>query len=72
MAKSLELSFLTENGKLSKLSIDNPKEPINPAAVKQAMEQIISANIIQTVNGDLVASEGVRVIERNVTDYKLV
>lgn len=72
MAKSLELSFLTENGKLFKLSVDNPKEPINPAAIKQAMEQIISANIIQTVNGDLVTAEGVRVIERNVTDYELV
>ncbi|WP_057767337.1 DUF2922 domain-containing protein [Cytobacillus praedii] len=72
MAKSLELSFLTENGKLSKLSVDNPKEPINPAVIKQAMEQIISANIIQTVNGDLVTAEGVRVIERNVTDYELV
>lgn len=72
MAKSLELSFLTATGKLSKLSVDNPKEPINPVAIKQAMEQIISANIIQTMNGDLVAAEGVRVIERNVTDYELV
>ncbi len=71
MAKSLELSFLTQTGKISKLSVDNPKEPINPAAIKQAMEQIITANIIQTTNGDLVSVEGAKVIERNVTDYEL-
>lgn len=72
MAKSLELSFLTENGKVSKLSVDNPKEPINPATVKQAMEQIITANIIQTANGDVKVADGARVIERNVTEYELV
>lgn len=72
MAKTLELSFLTETGKLSKLTVDNPKEPINPVAIKQAMDQIILANIIQTTNGDLVAAEGAKVIERNVTDYELV
>ncbi|WP_313803676.1 DUF2922 domain-containing protein [Cytobacillus sp.] len=72
MAKSLELSFLTAAGKLSKLSVDNPTEPINPVAIKEAMEQIISANIIQTMNGELVAAESARVIERNVTDYELV
>lgn len=72
MAKSLELSFLTATGNLSRLSVDNPKEPINPVAIKQAMEQIISANIIQTMNGDLVAVESARVIERTVTDHELV
>ncbi|MBP2240272.1 hypothetical protein J2Z40_000825 [Cytobacillus eiseniae] len=69
MTKSLELSFLTETGKLSRLSIDNPKEPIDAAAVKLAMEQMITSAIFQTANGDFVAAEGARLIERNVTDY---
>ncbi|MFE8695037.1 DUF2922 domain-containing protein [Cytobacillus sp. FJAT-53684] len=70
MAKSLELAFLTETGKISRLSIDNPKEPVEVATVKLAMEQIISANIIQTNNGDLVTAEGARLVERNVTEYE--
>lgn len=72
MAKTLELQFVTENGKAAKLTIDNPKEPIDGAAVKQAMEQIISSNVFFTPNGDYVSSQGARVIERNVTDYEIV
>ncbi|MBU8878722.1 DUF2922 domain-containing protein [Bacillus sp. FJAT-29790] len=71
MAKSLELTFLTETGKLSQLSIENPKEPINPTAVKQAMEEIVAANVFQTNNGSFAAAKGARVIDRNVTEYEL-
>ncbi|WP_053366354.1 DUF2922 domain-containing protein [Bacillus sp. FJAT-27245] len=72
MAKSLELSFMTEAGKVSRLTIDNPKEPIDPAVVKQSMENIIAAGIFITPNGNYTAVEGARVIERNVTDYEIV
>ncbi|WNS75235.1 DUF2922 domain-containing protein [Bacillus sp. DTU_2020_1000418_1_SI_GHA_SEK_038] len=72
MAKSLELTFVTDSGKLSRLSIDNPKEPIDPVAVKLAMEQIVAADVFQTMNGNLVSAKEARVIERNVTAYELV
>ncbi|MEH7522615.1 DUF2922 domain-containing protein [Bacillus sp. JJ1503] len=72
MAKSLELTFVTDSGKLSRLSIDNPKEPVDPAAVKLAMEQIIAADVFQTMNGTLASAKEARVIERNVTAYELV
>ncbi|KAB2336550.1 DUF2922 domain-containing protein [Cytobacillus depressus] len=71
MAKSLELTFVTDIGKLSRLSVDNPKEPIDPIAVKQAMEQIIAADVFETMNGSLVEVREARVIERNVTSYEL-
>lgn len=71
MAKSLEMNFLTDTGKLSKLSIDNPKEPIDPAAIKQAMEQIVTANVFQNSNGSFAAVKSARVIERNVTEYEI-
>ncbi|UII57677.1 DUF2922 domain-containing protein [Cytobacillus spongiae] len=71
MAKSLELQFVTSNGKTSNLTFDNPIEPINPSAVKQAMDQIIAANVFEGHNGTLVSAKGARVIERNVTEYEL-
>lgn len=71
MAKTLELQFVTELGKSARLSIDQPKEPINPVEVKLAMEEIISSGAFYSVNGNLTGVSGARVIERNVTDYEL-
>lgn len=34
MAKSLEMTFVTELGKTTKLSVDNPIEPIDPVMGK--------------------------------------
>ncbi|WP_256815499.1 DUF2922 domain-containing protein [Cytobacillus sp. Bac17] len=72
MAKTLEMTFLSELGKPTKLSVDNPIEPIDPAAVKAAMEQIIAANAFDGNGGDLITDDSVRLVERNVTDYELI
>lgn len=72
MAKSLELTFSTDLGKQSRITVDNPKEPVDPEAVKLAMEEMINANIIQSNNGELVAIKSARVVERNVTEYEIV
>ncbi|MEW8970714.1 DUF2922 domain-containing protein [Mesobacillus jeotgali] len=72
MAKTLELQFTTALGKYAKLAVDNPKEPVDPAAVKLAMEQIIASNAFQPTNGTLVSVHSARVVERNVTDYELI
>lgn len=72
MAKTLELQFGTEFGKTARISVDNPKEPIDEAAVKQAMEQIISADVFTTSSGKLAAVKGARVVDRNVTEYEII
>ncbi len=72
MAKTLELQFATDLGKYAKLTVDNPKEPIDPAAVKLAMEQIIASNAFLPTNGTLVAVDSARVVERNISEYELV
>ncbi|WP_141432381.1 DUF2922 domain-containing protein [Bacillus sp. 03113] len=72
MAKSLDLQFITENGKTTTISIENPIEPVNTAVVKQAMDQMIAANIFATNNGNLTAVKGAKLIDRTVTDYELV
>ena len=72
MAKTLEMSFSTVNGKIAKVSIDNPIEPVNSVAVAAAMDTIIAANIFISAGGDLVAKRGARIVERNVADVEIV
>ncbi|MBM4761012.1 DUF2922 domain-containing protein [Bacillus sp. B15-48] len=72
MTKTLELQFVTDLGKTARLTVENPTEPINEAAVKTAMESIIEANAFFSSQGNLVAVGGARVIERNVIDYEIV
>ena len=72
MAKTLELEFVTFNGKTARIGVDNPKEPIEEAVVKQSMEAIVASGAFFTTNGALVAAKGARVIDRNVTEYELV
>ena len=71
MAKTLELQFATEFGKTARLTVDNPKEPVDEAVVKQSMADIIASGIITTASGNLVSSQGARIVDRNITDYKL-
>jgi len=72
MAKTLELQFDTELGKAARISIDNPKEPIDEAVVKQSMQEIIASDVFTTGSGRLVAAAGARVIDRNITEYEIV
>jgi hypothetical protein len=72
MAKTLELQFATEFGKTARISIDNPKEPIDEEVVKLSMVQIITSEVFTTASGKFVSSKGARVVDRNVTDYELV
>ncbi len=71
MAKSLELQFSTEFGKTGRISVDNPKEPIDEEVVKLSMAQIIASEVFTTASGKFVAAKGARVVDRNVTDYEL-
>jgi hypothetical protein len=72
MAKTLELQFTTDLGRVARLTVDNPNEPVDPAAVKLAMESIVASNAFFSSYGDLVGVSGARVVERNVTEYEIV
>jgi hypothetical protein len=72
MAKTLELQFATEMGGTARLTIDNPKEPVNTVAVKDSMNKIITAGVFLSPTGNFVSIKGARVVERNVTDYEIL
>lgn len=71
MAKTLELLFVTQEGKTASISIEDPKEPVDVNAVKQAMDSIIAANVFTSQSGDFVSKKGARVVERNVNEYEV-
>lgn len=71
MAKTLELQFVTELGKTARISVDNPKEPIDELLVKQSMEQIVASGIFNTSSGNYVSGQSARVIDRNITEYEI-
>ncbi len=72
MENVLELYFLTEEGKTAKLSIDNPKMPIDQEAVRQAMDSIIESKVFLTKTGFYASKEEARLVETTKTEYSFV
>lgn len=69
--KKLELKFENEDGKTVTYSLEKPIEPVEPEAVKAAMDEIITQNAFTSSGGDLVAKKSARVVERTVEEIKL-
>ena len=72
MAKTIELHFNTNLGKVAKLSVENPIEPIDTVKVKEAMDTIVAANVFGGKPGTLVSPKEARLVEHNVTSYEII
>lgn len=66
---TLELIFTTEGGKSAVISIEQPKMPVNIAAVQAAMDTIIAQNVFTTSSGRMDGKKEVRLVERKVNSY---
>lgn len=71
MAKQLELQFLNEDERTVTISLENPVEPVDPQAVGNVMDTIISENVFMTSGGDLVSKKSARIVERTVTEIDI-
>ncbi|MDM5340724.1 DUF2922 domain-containing protein [Fictibacillus enclensis] len=71
MAKTLELQFINEQDKTVTISLDSPAEPVDPAAVKAAMDAVIAQNIFVSTGGDFVKKKGARLTDRSTSDIVL-
>lgn len=71
MEKKIELLFENEEGKTVTISLDAPAEPVNPFAVNNAMDTIISQNIFTSSGGNLVKKRGARIVGRSVQTIEL-
>ncbi|WP_270181031.1 DUF2922 domain-containing protein [Alkalihalobacillus sp. CinArs1] len=68
MAKTLELQFLNADNKPFSISLNDPVEPVDAAAISAAMDTLLQQNIFSTSGGDLVSKRGARIVERNTSD----
>lgn len=71
MSKTLELLFENEEGRQVTVSVDQPIEPVDAAAVANSMAVILNGNTLLSSGGDLVAIRGARVVERNINVIEL-
>ncbi|MFD2616127.1 DUF2922 domain-containing protein [Terrilactibacillus laevilacticus] len=69
--KTLQLQFENVQGGTATVSLDNPVEPVNPAAIQLAQNAILTQNIFNSTGGDYVKVKGAKLLERNVTDIAL-
>ncbi|RYG72168.1 DUF2922 domain-containing protein [Lentibacillus lipolyticus] len=69
--KKLELKFLNQDGKTVTYSLEKPIEPVDPAAIKAAMDEIITQNAFTSSGGDVVSIKEARIVERNVQGIEL-
>lgn len=68
MAKTLDMVFKTDEGKTVRISIPDPKEPVDPAQVNAVMDLLIAKNIFVT---PLVEKVAARLMESNKTEIVL-
>ncbi|HEX5565113.1 MAG TPA: DUF2922 domain-containing protein [Sporosarcina sp.] len=68
MAKTLQLIFITTEGKQTSLTVDEPKDGLTPSEVEAAMQQIISSSVFQVDGYPLETAKGARIVERTVTE----
>ncbi|MEN1967774.1 DUF2922 domain-containing protein [Lentibacillus sp. N15] len=69
--RKLELKFMNEDGKTVTYSLDKPVEPVDPADVTSAMDEIIAQNAFTSSGGDLVSIKGARLVDHEVTEIEL-
>lgn len=51
---SLQLEFLTSQNKKVRFNLPNPKQPVDNAAIEQAMDLIVEKGIFELPQGDIV------------------
>lgn len=69
--KRIDLVFVNTGGKSVTLSLNDPAEPVNPAAVKEAMTEIITRNVFTSTGGQLTAIKSARLSESVTTPITL-
>lgn len=69
--KKLELHFENEMGRVVRFSLDHPIEPVNPATVIAAMDEIIEQNVFQSNGGELIAKRQARLVENIVEEIDI-
>ncbi|HHY13915.1 MAG TPA: DUF2922 domain-containing protein [Thermoanaerobacterales bacterium] len=68
MTTTIELVFINEEGKNSRISLNNPNTNLTPEEVKDIMDEIIAVNVFTSPGGDYVEAGSARIITREVAE----
>jgi hypothetical protein len=71
MEYTLSMTFLTEYGLKSTLSVSGVNPAITEAEANALMDIIIAKNIFKTTSGDLVSKSSAQLTEKQVTKYEV-
>ncbi|MFD1673636.1 DUF2922 domain-containing protein [Alicyclobacillus fodiniaquatilis] len=64
---ALHLTFATDQNKNVRLSISNPKEPVDATAVNNALQTIVSKNVFNFPQGRIVSALPAEQVETETT-----
>jgi hypothetical protein len=64
MNHKLQMVFRTAGGRRATLSLDDPLETLDATTVQNAMDTIVSKNILTSSTGDLVGVIEARIVSR--------
>jgi len=70
--RTLEMDFNTVLGKTHRMRVYDAKDPITPAEISTAMDNIISKNIFSGSGGELTGKLAARVVIKDSSDIALV
>lgn len=65
---ALQLQFLTDQNKKVRITVPNPKQPVDQAAVSQAMDLIVAKNVFAYPQGVIVKKIGATQVDTDTTD----
>jgi hypothetical protein len=71
MAKTLEMTFTTEQGKKALMRVNNVKDNVTKEEVATLMNTILSKNIFSTSSGDLKAIVSASITDKNITQLEV-
>ncbi|MDF2699217.1 MAG: hypothetical protein K0Q49_773 [Haloplasmataceae bacterium] len=64
--QTLQLVFLTDNGKTYTINIDNPKVPYDVLSIQDCVNTTLSSGVFKSKNGLLVELKEANFITKNV------
>lgn len=70
--KKLLMTFKTADDRKVSITVDEPREDLTEAEIKEAIDLIVSKNIFASNKADLVNALEAKVVVTDTTEYDLV
>lgn len=69
--KTLEMIFATSDGGTMRITVSNPKIPIDPAQVTAVMDLVVPKQLFATMSGRIIGKKSARVVDQTATPVSI-